>query len=231
MKSESDNFLKLHEEVMLLALRDRKGTIATGTHYRFAIGGAVLAELLMENRIGVETVKKKKFVTATDPKSTGNDLLDECLAKIRDSKRRQTLQTWVSRFANMKNLKNRVAGQLCRRGILRASEDKVLLIFTRKIYPEMDPVPERKLIQRLRKAIFTATREIDPRTVVLVSLANSADLLKVVFEKTRLKERKYRIEQIVNGEMTGNAAKAAIEAMQAAVMVAVIVPTIAAAAH
>jgi protein-disulfide isomerase-like protein with CxxC motif len=119
-----------------------------------------------------------------------------------------------------------VARQLCRRGILRADEDKVLLIFTRKIYPEVNPEPENKLIERLRRAIFTDTRDIDPRTVVLLSLANSTGLLKVVFDKKKLKGRKARIKQIVDGEITGKAATEAIQAMQAAVMVACIMPTI-----
>jgi hypothetical protein len=58
---------------------------------------------------------------------------------------------------------------------------------------------------------------------VLVSLANNANLLKVIFDKKKVKSRKKRIENIVNGEMTGKAAKEAIEAMQFAVMVAVFV--------
>jgi len=119
-----------------------------------------------------------------------------------------------------------VAQQLCRRGILRAAEDKVLLIFTRKIYPEVNPEPERKLIERLRQAIFTESRDVDPRTVVLVSLANNTGLLKAVFDNKKLKGRKARIEEIINGEITGKAAKEAIEAMQAAVMVACIMPAI-----
>jgi hypothetical protein len=41
-----------------------------------------------------------------------------------------------------------------------------------------------------------------------------------------LKARKTRIEQIINGEMTGKAAQEAIQAMQAAVMVACIMPAI-----
>ena len=57
--------------------------------------------------------------------------------------------------------------------------------------------------------------------MVLVSLANNAEILKVVFDKKELRRRKQRIEQIVNGEIMGRAAKEAIEAMQAAVMVAV----------
>ena len=31
---------------------------------------------------------------------------------------------------------------LCRRGILRMDEGKVLLLFKRKIYPELDPAPD-----------------------------------------------------------------------------------------
>ena len=45
--------LFLHEEVMLLALRDKEGTIASGSMYQYAIGGAVLAELLLHDRVEV----------------------------------------------------------------------------------------------------------------------------------------------------------------------------------
>jgi Golgi phosphoprotein 3 len=220
------NTLFLHEEILLLALRDKEGTIASGTMYQYAIGAAVLAELLLSKRIEVEQSGKKKLVNLISPSPLGDPLIDECLEKVGNAKRRAVLQTWVSRFAGVKNLKHRVAQQLCRRGILRADEDKVLLLFTRKIYPEINPGPERELIRRLEHAIFTDTRDIDPRTVVLFSLANSTGLLKIVFDKKKLKGRKARIEQIVNGEITGKAATEAIQAMQAAVMVAVIMPAV-----
>ncbi len=218
--------LFLHEEIMLLALRDEEGTIASGTMYQYAIGAAVLSELLLNKRIVVEESKKKKLVNLISSQPLGEPLIDQCLEKISNAKRRASLQTWVSRFAGVKNLKHRVAKQLCERGILRTSEDKILLLFTRKIYPEVNPEPERKLIERLRQAIFTDSRDIDPRTVVLVSLANSTGLLKIVFDKKKLKGRKARIEEIINGEITGKAAKEAIQAMQAAIMVCCIMPAI-----
>ena len=221
-----ENSLFLHEEILLLALRDEKGTIAPGTMYQFAVGGAILAELLLRGRVTVEESKQKKFAKLVTTTPVGDPLIDECITKIDVAKRRATLQTWVSRFGNLRNLKHRLAKQLCDRGILRADQDQVLLIFTRKTYPETNPRPERELMERLRKAIFTDTGDVDPRTVVLVSLANSAGLLKVAFEKKKLKSRKARIEQIVNGEMTGNAARDAIQAMQTAVMVATIMPVI-----
>jgi Golgi phosphoprotein 3 len=220
------NTLFLHEEILLLALRDEEGTIASGTMYQYAIGAALLAELLLSKRIEVEPSSKKKLVNFVNSNPLGEPLIDECLEKVNNAKRRAVLQTWVSRFAGIKNLKHRVAHQLCRRGILRADEDKVLLLFTRKIYPEVNPGPERELIRRLEYAIFTESSDIDPRTVVLLSLANCTGLLKVVFDKKKLKGRKARIEQIVNGEITGKAAIEAIQAMQAAVMVACIMPTL-----
>jgi len=220
------NTLFLHEEILLLALRDEEGTIASGTMYQYAIGADLVAELLLSKRIEVEQSGKRKLVNLVSPSPLGEPLIDQCLEKVSSAKRRDVLQTWVSRFAGVKNLKHRMAQQLCRRGILRADEDKVLLIFTRKIYPEVNPEPERELIERLRQAIFTDAGDVDPRTIVLLSLANSTGLLKMAFDKKDLKGRKARIKQIVNGEITGKAATEAIQAMQAAVMVACIMPTL-----
>lgn len=220
--------LFLHEEILLLALRDDEGTIAPGTMYQYAVGGAILAELLLQKRINVDERRRKKYVDIVTTKPVGDPLIDECLQRVAQAKRRASLDTWVSRFAGVKNMKQRLAEQLCRRGILRVSEDKVLLLFTRKIYPEEDPIPERNIVDRLRNAIFTDVEDLDPRTVVLVSLADSANLLDIVFDKKQLKSRKQRIKRIVDGELTGKATRQAIEAVQAALMVACVIPALAA---
>lgn len=217
--------LPLHEEVLLLALRDEEGTIASGTMYQYAIAGAILSELMLQGRIAVDDSGRKKLATVIDPHPTGAPLLDECLDKIAAAKPKP-LDHWVGRFANIKNLKHRVAERLCDRGILHEDQGTVLLLFSRRIYPETDSRPEHEIVERLRRAIFTDTRDIDPRTVVLVSLANSAGILELSFDKKELKARKERLEQVINGDLVGEAAKDAIQAMQAAVMVAVIMPAI-----
>ena len=219
------NELFLHEEVLLLALRDEKGTPAAGAMYTQAMGGAILAELLIGKRVRMDA-KKHKFIELESSRRLGDPVLDECLVKVRDAKRRATAVTWVSRFTAMSNL-HRVAQGLCRRKILRADEDTVLLLFKRKVYPEIDPGPERAIIETLRKAIFTDARDVDPRTVVLVSLAKSSNLLPIIFDKKELKGRKDRLENLINGDVTGKATKEAIEAAQAAAfMAAVIIPAV-----
>ena len=66
-----EHSLHLHEEIMLLALRDREGTVVSGTMYSYAIGGAVLAELLIEKRIDVEAVKKNNTPGSSAPRRSG----------------------------------------------------------------------------------------------------------------------------------------------------------------
>jgi len=217
-----DKPLFLYEEIMLLALRDEQGTIATGFPEQ-VLAGAILAELLLDGRISVEDTKKK-LVNLLDSRPSGDPIIDECLEKMTTAKRRASLQTWVSRLAGTKNLRHKAAQRLCDRRILRADEDKVLFVFKRRIYPEIDPVPEKKIIDRLRDAIYNDHAKLDPRTVVLVSLANGSDMLRQTFGRKELKSRKKRIERIENGELTGKATREVIAACQTALIVAAIMP-------
>ena len=61
---------------------------------------------------------------------------------------------------------------------------------------------------------------------LLDSTPYSAGLLKNIFDKRELKKRKKRIQQIMNGEMIGKATREAIETMEAAVMISVIIPAV-----
>jgi len=217
--------LFLHEQIMLLVLRDEEGTVEFGAEYRHALGGAILAELLLMQRLAADEEGRKSIARVLSEEPTGDDVMDECLGMVVASKPRP-VGDWVGRFANMRDLKHRVAQRLCRRGVLRADEESVLLIFSRKIYPEIDPAPEQALIERMRAAIFDDDAEIDSITAILISVAHGAELLRFVFDKKELKKRRARIEQMVNGELSGQATKEAVEAMRAAVMVAVMIPAI-----
>lgn len=217
--------LYLHEELLLLALKDARGTIESkAAMCQYALGGAILAELLLADRITIGD-DKKKLVDHVPGPLIREPLLDECLDLIGSAKRRRRAVNWVTRFARIKSLKHRVAQGLCRRGILQAGEDKVLWLFTRRIYPERDPVPEQGIVERLAQAIFGDTSEVDGRTAILLALAQGVGMLPIHFDKKQLKARKHRIKQIADGQLLGAATREAVQAAQAAALAACTVAT------
>ena len=109
--------------------------------------------------------------------------------------------------------------------VLRADEDKIQFLFIRRIYPEINPMPEKNVISRMREAIFTDRRNIDTLTIILISLANGSDLLPQTFGRKDIMARKKRIGQIVNGDLTGKATAEVIAACQTAVIIAAVMPT------
>jgi len=221
----------LHEDLLLLALRDREGTMESRAGmYKFALGGALLAELLLNERITIQA-GRKKLVELASRKSLGDPVLDECLNLIAGAKRRKRASAWISRFSNLSRLKHRVAEGLCRKGILKDSEDTVLLFFRRKVYPTIDPVPERELVARLRRAIMSESLTIDPGTGMLVALAHATGLLRIHFDRHELKARKARLEAIKKGNLIGGAAREAVQAAQAAMVAVIVASTTATTVH
>jgi Golgi phosphoprotein 3 len=67
--------LHLYEEIMLLALRDEQGTIATGFAEQ-AVAGAILAELLLDGRVSVDETKKQ-LVNLINIQACGDPVIDE----------------------------------------------------------------------------------------------------------------------------------------------------------
>lgn len=213
--------LHFHEQLMLLALRDEKGTLESkASMCSFALGGAILAELSVAGRIRVAP-GEKPLVDLVDRSPLGEPVLDECLQKVATAKRRAKAVTWVQRFANVKRLRHRVAEGLCRQGILRDSEDKVLLFFTRKLYPTIDSKPERRLVEQLGKAVFSDSPP-DPQTATVAALANAAGLLAIHFDRKDLRRRKRHLRDIMENTPAGRAAQQAVRAAEQAAVAAIV---------
>jgi golgi phosphoprotein 3 len=227
-----DDGLALHEAALLLALRDEKGTIASGPMYQYALGGGILAELILGGRLAVDTEGRKDWLRVVSTRKTGDPVLDECLDAVAAAPRRKTVQTWVTKFSRTKRLKHRIAERLCDRRVLRKAEDSVLFVFSRTVYPEVDHGPEGRLVERIRKAVLSDDGQLDPRLVVIIALAHHTDLLKGALTRKEIRARKARLEAIENGDVVGKAVKGAVDAMRTAIMVAAITPAIcASAAH
>ena len=107
-------------------------------------------------------------------------------------------------------------------------EDKILPIFTRRIYPEVDLLPHRQLIERMRTAIL-GDDPVDPLMAVIVSLADAANILRHLFDRKDRKDARKRIKNITSGNVEGQAAQEAITAMRAAIATPAVMPAIIAA--
>ncbi len=214
--------LFLHEEILLLALHDEKGTSSSGGFFTSAMGGAILSELVLRKAISISEDKHKK-VQLQDCAFTGDVIIDECLTMIKNEKKEKKATHWVSKFSSLKDLKNRTARGLVAQGILKEDQDKILGLFKRTIFPEADHGPEDELRQRLHRAIFTDSEQCEGRTVVVVALSNAAQMLNSVFDKKELKHRRDRIKQLCSGELASQATKEAVEAIQMAVILTTII--------
>lgn len=148
-------------------------------------------------------------VTAWYSPPTGDPVLDDVLERIRTALRRSTLQTWVSKVAHISDPKHQVARQLARKGVLRTDEDKILLLFRRRMYQELDPGPERELIASLRQAILADDEDVEPRTAILATMAWRAGLLSPVLDKKERKARKERLEALGRGDPVAGATRSA----------------------
>ena len=221
-----NNQLPLHEEVMLLALRDEKGTIdSKAQFYPQIVAGAIISELLLLGYIEISS-DKKQLVEVVKDTLTGNLVLDEALERISKKRKLNNLKYWMTTLPGIKNLKNKVAQSLCEKGILDEVEVKVLWIFNAIRFPELDSSFEDSLIRRLEKAIFSDTAEVDVKTATLIALLKKSSILNIPFDAKKIKERKTRIESIADGELVSDVAAEVIQTIQAVIFITAIMPAV-----
>ena len=217
--------LLLHQEIVLLSLNDFKG-VFTGSYCTYAAAGAMISELLLQNRISTDN-DKKKTVAVISKEPTGDEFLDELLKQMGESGKPRGLQEWVMKAAGIKRLAHRIAEQLSQMGILKHDEKKVLWVFSRQVYPELDGTMEDNIRDQMARVMFDPKAIPDERTAVLIALASHAELLKANFVPEELRQHRARVKQLATGEiLASEATQQAIAAVQAAVMVAVMIPAI-----
>ncbi|MFH1754662.1 MAG: GPP34 family phosphoprotein [Candidatus Latescibacterota bacterium] len=220
--------LNLCEELLLLALHDRKGTVVSSTSMALTYGltGAILMELTLAGRLAIE---EQKFVLI-DPTPTGDDILDEALARIKSSKIYRKPGYWVSKLSGIKKIKDRLLGRLVNQGILRREEHRILRVIPSRRYPTAYSVPEMKLRERIRTVVLKGKKP-DERTVVIISLVNACNLIKEIFDKEERKAAKKRIKEITESEAIGKAVSDTVAGVQAAVLATITATTVAATAY
>ncbi|NLI48313.1 MAG: GPP34 family phosphoprotein [Acidobacteria bacterium] len=206
--------LTLAEELLLLSLRNDKGTVlcSASVGLPFGLAAAVLMELAMQEKVRIEG---KKLV-AVPTGDTDDAVLDECLNLIRAAAKPKTVQSWVSRLGDRKSIRRAYLDRLVQKRILRREEHRILWVFPTERFPTSNPLEELEVRRRLRRTAFTATAP-DARTRFLVSLVQACDLAGEVFpDGDERKEAKQRFAELVKEEAFGKAVSDQVAAVMAA---------------
>lgn len=209
--------LSLAQELLLLALKDEKGTLAVESMFlRHGLAGALLLELLFEGRLAIVDKKVKLIDGSTHP----DPFLEGTLVYIRESKKERKLKDWVKRLAEKQSkLVREMTTSLVAAGILQHEEGKILWVFPHHTYPTNDPTPELLIRRRIDDVILGGSTP-DDRTSALISLALACRLAGELFEKDVRRDAKKRMKEIAKSNQGGAAAvKQAIEDVEAAVIV------------
>jgi hypothetical protein len=211
--------LALHEQVLLLVLTDRTGSLLDDTHFRFALAGAILSELLLNGYIELDSGEAGRLVTVTRRKRTGDPVLDDALREILRASRRTDPARWIERFSEHEELYLRVARQLCRKDVVKEHEGRVRLIFLRTVYVDLEPEVADEVTGRIRRAVFE-DGPVDARTALVASLASAGHILRAVFGDDAVEEREERIRNLMDHAEMSDEIRASAREAEAAVVTA-----------
>lgn len=224
--SPSRRQLRLHHELLLLALHDREGTVAFGRMHTVGLAGCAFAELVMAEKVAIRSEpvgrrgRVKQRVEVVDGDRMGEQVLDAALDRLKSAKRPAAPSAAVGRVARIKKFRAMVARELVQRGIVRATEQEILLFFRRRVYPTLDPGPERALVSRIRAAL-EGGEPPDARTALLVGIARPTGMLRAIYDRRELRSLKGRIDEVATlTGAVGESVDEAIQAVQAAVVAA-----------
>jgi golgi phosphoprotein 3 len=213
--------LTLPQELYLLALHEEKGrvpaSLSTSLHY--GLGGAILAELILQSRVGLDD--DRRAVVVNNNMFGEDDLLNEGLERIQASARHHKSTYWVRTFSDYtKKLEKRLVYRLVDEGVLRKEEKRFLGVVPYEAYPAQDASARYWIKQHLRSVVLGGAAP-DAHTATLLSLVRACDLLGRVFTRDELKTARRRIDELTSGEVIGEAVQEAIEIIEAATMAAI----------
>ena len=213
-------------EFALLGYADDGKAVTDSTHLDNGLGGALLLELALWERIDIADKK----VVVRDSSPTGDPLIDQGLARIVADGRARKPGYWVSKFA--KDTRGLVLDRLVADGVLQAEHGSFLGVFPRTKYPApggVEPSAEADARRRMRSAV-SASGAVDARTAALCALVAATGLDRKVFADLDRPRVKARLKEIGEGAWAAAAVKKAIQDVQAAVTASVIAATAASAA-
>jgi Golgi phosphoprotein 3 len=196
------------EEIVLLQIDDRRGNFVDLPQSAgdVVIAGAALMELALANRIDTDLER----LIVIDASPTGDDILDEALARLAASTDELTSAGAITLVSlDSRKFQERALQRLVAKGVLRQADGRWLWVFATRRYPVIDDREQREVKTRLRQLLLTD--EIpDPRDVVLICLIDACGLLALVLTPDEIARTQKRVEQLARLDLIGQAMTRAV---------------------
>ncbi|GAB2666001.1 GPP34 family phosphoprotein [Prescottella soli] len=213
------------EDLLLLLLDDESGgPVVDGTRLPRVLAGAVLLELALDGYVTPaedgEDVKKGRLAVRREA-TPGDPILAGAVEVIRESRRPMKPETAIEKLDT--EMREAVFERVVDRGWVRESRRKILGIFPSKTWPAVDESHERGVRRDLEQVLVEGL-DPNPRTAALISLLSAVDAVAKVFPDADRKAIRKRAKDIAEEEWAGAAVRKAVDAINTAVFVAVMVP-------
>lgn len=190
--------LTMPEEILLLMLDDETGRLndRVAPAGDYALVGAILAELALEERIDTDPPRLR----VKNPAPTGDDILDGVLARITAEAEPKDSRWWVETLVrDAEDFRDAYFDRLVKRGILKAEEGRFLWIFSERRYPVVSDKEEREVKARLMSVIFEDGAP-EPRDSLLIGLTQAAGLFPLMLAPEELEKAQPRIDAVTRHE-------------------------------
>ena len=200
--------LRFAEEIMLLLLDDEGERFLRVPDWslRYALGGAVLMDLALEDRIDTDLEK----LILVDSTPVDDDLLDPVLAEIAEEEGTHNARFWVERAAGRADeIREAAVSRLVERGILERTEDRFLWVFRSRRYPVVDGTAEQEVKLRIMELLFSEMIPT-PRDVVIICLADACGIFSELLSRRELQNVMPRIQFLRQMDLIGRAVTDAV---------------------
>ncbi|MCD7049568.1 GPP34 family phosphoprotein [Rhodococcus sp. BH2-1] len=213
------------EDLLLLLLDDESGDpLVDGTRLPRVLAGAVLLELALDGYVtpadqGEDVERGRLAVRRME--APADPILGHALGVVADARRPMKPEAAIEKLDS--EVRAAVFERVIDRGWVRESRRKVLGIFPSKVWPPVDESHERGVRHEL-SGVLVEGLDPTPRAAALISLLSAVDAAAKVFPDTDRKMIRKRAKEIADGEWAGAAVRKAVDAINSAVFVAVMVP-------
>ncbi len=209
------------EEFLLLCLEDESGKrLISGERMDPALGGGLLADLALRERIGITADDagwtQRARVTITSLTPTDDPELDRALQSLaqHEGKKVKDMISGMSTKRITRGLRVRLLQRLAAAGTITEQRGTVLGFIPRTTWPTRDAGPEDEIRQRLHSTLVAGLTPTE-RTVSLIALLLVTGLLPKVVATEDTRGLKARAKALTEGDWVARAVKQAIQDAEA----------------